>query len=162
MRLVQFLREDGSRSVGAAEDGARTLTVLSGVETTHQLAGLAIAQTRPLADLAAERADGPAEDYDAVVAERRLLPPLDHPDPARCLVSGTGLTHLGSADARDRMHRLVAEGGDATLTDSMRVFQWGLEGGKPPAGQVGVRTDHDLVVADAAGTLGRCVSRLLG
>ena len=35
----------------------------------------------------------------------RLLPPIDHPDEAaRCLVSGTGLTHLGSAQNRQAMH----------------------------------------------------------
>ena len=34
-----------------------------------------------------------------------VLPAIDHPDePARCLVSGTGLTHLGSARDRQKMH----------------------------------------------------------
>ena len=37
------------------------------------------------------------------------------------IMSGTGLTHLGSADARDRMHQAAAE----KQTDSMRMF---LEG----------------------------------
>ena len=49
------------------------------------------------------------------------------------LITGTGLTHLGSADARDRMHKGKAE----ALTDSMRMFQRGLEGGKPSPGSVG-------------------------
>jgi hypothetical protein len=71
-------------------------------------------------------------------AERRLLAPLDHPDPAHCLVTGTGLTHLGSADARDSMHKKVAEQGEAALSDSMKMFKWGLEGGKPAGGGVGV------------------------
>ena len=39
---------------------------------------------------------GPIE-YEAA---GRLLVPLDHPDPAHCLVTDTGLTHLGSAQAR--------------------------------------------------------------
>ena len=35
----------------------------------------------------------------------RLLPPIDHPaEPARCIVSGTGLTHFGSARDRHAMH----------------------------------------------------------
>ena len=33
-----------------------------------------------------------------------LLPPVDHVDRSRVLVSGTGLTHLGSVKSRDEMH----------------------------------------------------------
>ena len=76
-------------------------------------------------------------DYDEIYAGRaawRILPPIDHPDePARCMVSGTGLTHKGSAANRQAMHAA-----DAAPTDSMRMFQWGLEGGRPAPGQVGV------------------------
>jgi hypothetical protein len=49
------------------------------------------------------------------------------------MVSGTGLTHKGSAANRQAMHAA-----DAAPTDSMRMFQWGLEGGRPAPGQVGV------------------------
>lgn len=69
-----------------------------------------------------------------------MLPPLDHDDPAHCLVSGTGLTHLGSAATRDRMHQ-QNQGDETALTDTMRIFRWGLEGGKPPAGQVGAQPE---------------------
>jgi hypothetical protein len=62
---------------------------------------------------------------------------LDHPDPAHTWVTGTGLTHLGSADARDRMHKVEA----ASMTDSMRMFQMGLEGGKPAPGETGVQPE---------------------
>jgi hypothetical protein len=79
-------------------------------------------------------------DYARVMAEQRILTPLDHPDPAHCYVTGTGLTHLGSAQARDEMH-LQADKDVEALTDSMRLFQWGLEGGKPPKGQVGVQPE---------------------
>jgi hypothetical protein len=76
-------------------------------------------------------------DYDSVYEGHspwRLLLPIDHPDdPARCLVSGTGLTHLGSAKNRQSMHTA----GDEQLTDSMRMFRWGVEGGKPAEGEIG-------------------------
>ena len=39
-------------------------------------------------------------EYDPIYAGAsgwRLLAPIDHPEPARCVISGTGLTHLGSA-----------------------------------------------------------------
>jgi hypothetical protein len=64
---------------------------------------------------------------------------LDHPDPAHCFITGTGLTHLGSAQARDAMH--AEEQLDASLTDSMRLFQWGLQGGKPPDGEISVQPE---------------------
>ena len=48
----------------------------------------------------------------------------------RLTVTGTGLTHLGSAEGRDAMHKAAATG---QATDSMRMFRMGLEGGKPAA-----------------------------
>jgi hypothetical protein len=63
----------------------------------------------------------------------RIKPPIDHPDPAHCLVSGTGLTHLGSAKNRQEMH----ERHESDLTDSMRMFRAGLEGGRPASGEIG-------------------------
>jgi hypothetical protein len=64
-----------------------------------------------------------------------------HDDPAHCLVSGTGLTHLGSAATRDAMHAKVGAQPEAVLTDSMRMFKWGLDGGRPPAGQAGAQPE---------------------
>jgi hypothetical protein len=54
--------------------------------------------------------------------------------------AGTGLTHLGSADARDAMHAKLSAGDDA-LTDSMKMFRMGLEGGKPRRGKPGVQPE---------------------
>ncbi len=79
-------------------------------------------------------------DYDTLIAENRLLLPLDHPDPAHTILSGTGLDHLGSAQARDAMHAKL-QAGEETLTDSMRMFRLGLEGGKPAPGAVGVQPE---------------------
>ncbi|MFX8762629.1 FAH family protein, partial [Acinetobacter baumannii] len=72
---------------------------VTGIATTLDLARRAIAEQRKLADLAAELAGEPVA-LDAV----RLLLPIDHADPAQVLVAGTGLTHLGSAEGRDKMH----------------------------------------------------------
>jgi hypothetical protein len=72
-----------------------------------------------------------------------LLPPVDHADPHRVLVSGTGLSHLGSMQSRDEMHRATGpapstpEPTATPMTDSARMFARGLAGGKPPAGQRG-------------------------
>ena len=81
---------------------------------------------------------GEALDYDALVAEKRLLPPLDHPEPSRVIVALTGLTHLGSAQSRNSMHVKLQS---ADLSDSMKMFKLGIEGGKPAAGVIGVQPE---------------------
>jgi hypothetical protein len=65
---------------------------------------------------------------------------LDHPDPAHCLVTGTGLSHLGSAQSRNAMHAKIG-GPEAELSDSMKMFKWGVEGGKPASGTIGVQPE---------------------
>ena len=144
MRLVQFEGEGGERRVGRVEGGGARLAVLAETESIYQLALDAIAAGVSLDDLAGERvgprAGGETVDYQAVVDDGRLLAPIDHPDSAHCLITGTGLSHLGSADARDRMHAKVA--GDAeALTDSMKMFKLGLDGGKPAPGEIGVQPE---------------------
>jgi len=137
MRLIQFKTADGKRAVGIV-DGAR-LRVLDGVDSVYRLALDAIAAGKPLADVAGARAGKTAADYDAIVAARQLLAPVDHPDPAHIFVTGTGLTHLGSAVARDKMNAKLKAGGE--LTDSMKIFRMGMEGGKPKAGTIGVQPE---------------------
>jgi hypothetical protein len=81
-------------------------------------------------------------DYATLRSHGRLRTPLHHPDPAHCMVSGTGLTHLGSAAARDAMHQKLKRGTqEGTLTDSMRMFQWGVAGGKPAPGETGAQPE---------------------
>ena len=74
-------------------------------------------------------------------AESRLNAPISHPDPAHLHITGTGLTHLGSAATRDAMHRKLAADGEEDLTDSLKMFRMGLEGGKPAKGGVGVQPE---------------------
>ena len=133
MRLIQFEGPRG-RGVARVDDGdGRRATALAGVATMAELAGKAIAAGKSLADTAAGLGKGESLDYAGLLAEGRVLPPLDHPDPAHCLVTGTGLTHLGSAEARDKMHQKLA-GKTEDLSDSLKMFRLGLEGGKPKSG----------------------------
>lgn len=135
MRTVQFVTADGDRRVGLVEN-ANTLRLVE-AERVYDLALEAGRTQRSLADLVNQRLTEKTVSYVDIVAENRLLVPLDHPDPAHCILSGTGLDHLGSAQARDAMHtKLRAD--PEELTDSMRMFQLGLDGGKPDPGQVGV------------------------
>jgi hypothetical protein len=104
------------------------------------LAWEAISADRSVAELVAARLTPERVDLSALEQAGNLLPPLDHPtDPAHMLVTGTGLSHLGSAEGRDKMHADLAQAG--TLTDSMRMFKLGLEGGKPAPGREGVQPE---------------------
>lgn len=150
MRLVQFKTMQGERRVGLVSQDSRSLHVLKNTDRVYDLALEADRLSISLADVAAERAGSELVEYEQVAAENRLLPPLDHPDPAHCIISGTGLNHLGSAMARNAMHAKPADA--AALTDSMKMFKLGLEGGKPAPGQIGVepewfyKGDGDAVV----------------
>jgi hypothetical protein len=113
-----------------------TLKLLQGCESVYALARDALHRNMPLVRAAADAASEETLDYNPVYrlqSDWRLLPPFGHPEPARCLVTGTGLTHKASADNRQAMHRNQAE-----LSDSMRMYYWGLEGGRPAAGEIGV------------------------
>ena len=133
LRLVQLRLPDGSRAVvSLGEEGAR---LINGATSTRALAEAAIAAGHGLAEQVAAQGLGEAVDVAAALVEGRVLPPIDHNDPAHLLLTGTGLTHLGSAEERDRMHaKLSAE----NLTDSMKMFKLGIDGGKPAPGEEGV------------------------
>jgi hypothetical protein len=132
MRLLQFRRDDGSRAVGLVE-ASGAIRVLAGCASTYALALQALAQKTPLATLARKAAGDERVDYDALVKGRAVLVPLDHPDPAHTLVSASGLTHLGSESTRGQLrHALRSD--DSTLSDALRLFKMGLEGGRPAQG----------------------------
>src|SRR5690606_19602900 len=119
--------------------------------STHALAMQAIAQAIPLAEPVEKAGKGEAVNVFAAPAEGRVLPPLDHPqDPAQLIVTGTGLTHRGSAEGRDKMHRKLES--TAELTDSMKMFKLGLEGGKPAAGAQGAQPEW-FYKGDGAGVI---------
>lgn len=115
-------------------DGGRPRLV-PGMHSTLQLATRACRDRMRLGELIAQLGAGDAVDLSVV----ELLAPIDHADPAHLLLSGTGLTHAGSAHERDRMHRALSE--KPQLSDSMKMFVMGLEGGKPPQGQRGVQPE---------------------
>jgi hypothetical protein len=139
MRLIQFLSENGDHRVAKIGADENQVQVLANTDRVYNLALEAGRSGSTLENLVSARLRDEFVDYDRLIFERRLLPPLDHPDPAHCMVTGTGLTHLGSARARDAMHATAAS--TAPLTDSMRLFQLGLEGGKPAGGQISVQPE---------------------
>lgn len=135
MHIIQF-RHEGTVRMGMVE-GDRIVLCDGGSVYDHALramdSGIALASQ-------VERSlTGLSFDYDALIASGDLLPPICHPDPAHLLVSGTGLTHLGSAQGRAKMHAGMSA--DAELTDSMKMFRMGVEAGRPEPGGVGAQPE---------------------
>jgi hypothetical protein len=140
MRLVQYLTKQGERRVAIVSETRGALLRLRDTQSVYQLAREAIIQGITLTELAGQRADGESVDYETIVSVGRLLPPLDHPDdPAHCLISGVGLTHLGSADVRDRMHQQGGKTDKPELSDSMKLFNLSQEQGKSGDAGMGVQ-----------------------
>ena len=133
MRLAQFLDDNGKRALAVTARGESRL--VKGARTTLDLARQAIESNVSLRKLIADRGVGKPVDLVRALDDRRVLPPIDHKDPAHVLVTGTGLTHLGSAEGRDQMHKDLAD--PSKITDSIRMFKLGLEGGKPRKGETG-------------------------
>ena len=136
LRLIQLRAADGERLIAASVDGCARR--VRGAYSTLGLANEAIQAGTTLSSLVETR--GFAEDIDlsAALQQHRILPPVDHYDAARVWLTGTGLTHLGSADARDRMH---AKAHSADASDSMKMFRMGLEGGKFSGPGAGVQPE---------------------
>jgi len=138
-RLVQFRDLDGSRKVAKVLDNDN-LQLLENTKSVYDLATEAIRSHQKLERVIQEKSIHQSVfDYNQVISDNRLLPPIGHPDPAHLLVSGTGLDHLGSALARDAMH--ATDDKEKAMTDSMKMFRMGLEGGKPRIGEVGTQPE---------------------
>ena len=138
MHLIQFEDQQGQRRVGVVERGE--VQQVRGATSTRTLALQAIRAGVSLESQVQTLGLEPGPAYAELLDGGGLLPPLDHEDPAHCLVTGTGLTHLGSAATRDKMHQQNSQE-EAKLTDSMRMFKWGVEGGRPATGTAGAQPE---------------------
>lgn len=110
-------------------------------ESVYALAQEAIDHGTSLAELVSQKGMGEAVDLVDLYAKGELDCPVRHPDPAHTYLTGTGLTHLGSASTRNAMHSKTVHSKAEELTDSMKIFQMGVEGGKPANGGVGVQPE---------------------
>jgi hypothetical protein len=139
MHLIQYFDDNGARAVAVTQNGETRQ--VQGAVSVYELAQAALAGIGGLSDIIAARGLGAAVDKATLLAEGRLLSPIDHPDPTHLHVTGTGLTHLGSAATRDAMHKANGEKPAGELTDSMKMFRMGLENGKPTGGEKGVQPE---------------------
>jgi hypothetical protein len=139
IRLVQLRHPFAGRQVAIVQESL--LVLLTNTNSVYELALDAIRLNKTMEELATARISEEQMDYDGVYEGRSewiLLPSFDLPsNPFACLVSGTGLTHKNSALNRQMMHKAGAD----TPTDSMKIYQWGLEGGQPGSGHIGVQPE---------------------
>ena len=147
MRLVQFLVPGVGRRVGSVEHG-HVIDLTSADHTCTRVFDLlqrSFSEQQKLVEVVAEilkRVQSKPLSYANLLKtganDHRpyLLAPLDHEEPSRVLITGTGLSHLGSVQSRDQMH-----GGTQSKepeTDSARMFAMGVAGGRPEPGKRGI------------------------
>jgi hypothetical protein len=150
-RLVQVRSADGVRMVGITR-GGQTHRVKDAI-SIYALAQQAIRTHVSLERLLNQLGIAEPLNLTELLMRKQILAPIDHSDSAHLWLTGTGLTHLGSADARDRMH---AKAHSADASDSMKMFRMGLEGGKASGAGPGVQPEwfykgdgHSLVAPGA-------------
>jgi hypothetical protein len=139
IHLVQ-ISDGSSRRVAIVQEPH--LHCLVGVESVYELAKQCLRLGQRLSEHASAASKGEVLDYEAIYSRTskwHLMAPMDVPGASsRLMISGTGLTHLGSAKERQAMHLADAHRAAETVTDSMRMFQWGIEGGRPADGEIGI------------------------
>ncbi|GAA2828516.1 hypothetical protein EDC40_102295 [Aminobacter aminovorans] len=139
MLMSQIVLADGKSRVAMREGG--TARLVNDAKSIYALALEAVRAGTTLATIVADRGLGEAVDLEAAIRAGQVLSPVRHPDPAHLHLTGTGLTHLGSAATRDSMHKKLDASGEDALTDSMKMFRMGLESGRPARGQAGVQPE---------------------
>jgi hypothetical protein len=137
--LVQLIHPQHKRRIALVQEPL--LILLNDVQSVYDLALKAISAKKKLSDIVETHTSEETIDYAAVYAgqsEWKLLPSFDHPaGPFGCIVSGTGLTHKNSALNRQMMHK----SDNNKPTDSIVMYQWGVEGGFPKKGEIGVQPE---------------------
>ena len=140
MRLIQLSHPTHGRRVGIVEE-PKIILLNKSVTSTYTLFTDIINGKQPhLSSINALRSNE-SFTYDDIYQSKngfKMLPPIDCSDPMHCIVSGTGLTHKASAENREKMNQQQK---DASLTDSMKMYLMGEEGGKPEGNNVGVQPE---------------------
>ena len=140
MLISQIRDNSGAITVAVREQGGEARAVKNAA-SVYAIAMEAADSGKSLAEVVSAHGLGDVVDLAKARDEGRFLPPITHPDPAHVHLTGTGLTHLGSAATRDSMHKKTTEAAEETLTDSMKMFRMGLENGKPKPGEKGVQPE---------------------
>lgn len=137
MRLFQVKNEQGEKKVCAVEGDSEEVNILD-TSSSYNFFMESVQSKVPLLDLI-ERKVKFKINYDELLETHQYCAPIEHPDQAHFRITGTGLTHTGSALIRQKMHEEISKGNE--INDSMKMFQMGLEGGKPKDGELGIQPE---------------------
>jgi len=140
MRLIQLTHSTYGRRVGIVEE-PKIVLLNKTITSTYALFNDIINSKQPHLSTINALKTNESLSYDEIYQSRngfKILAPIDCPDPMHCVVSGTGLTHKASAENREKMNQQQK---DATLTDSMKMYLMGEEGGKPEGNNIGVQPE---------------------
>ncbi len=136
--LVQ-LKNNTTRAVALVSEPE--LILINNFSSVYDMALAAVDSGVSLKSLIEQNLSANKLNYDEIYngqSEWKLLPAFDNPEnPMNCIVSGTGLTHKSSAMSRQVMH----QDADAKPTDSLVMYQWGVDGGNPGDGKIGVQAE---------------------
>jgi hypothetical protein len=141
MRLIQFELPDCGHCLGVVqgdqvENITRRDSSVTGVYSAFRMARSSGRRLEPfLNDLLDSASPSVPLRYSDLLAAGQVLPPVTEELGARLLVSGTGLTHLGSVEQRDQMHKQADPVGPKS--DSRKMFELGVQGGRPAPGRRG-------------------------
>jgi hypothetical protein len=142
MRLIQLSHPDHGRRI-AKVNGSQLTLIDSQYPTNYDLFSKIILEGHLPEAFIPTLLTNDQLSYDEIyegATSWKILPSFDHPQhPMLCMLSGTGLTHKASAENRQKMHEQVSEG--ENVTDSMEMYLWGEEGGKPGSGNIGVQPE---------------------
>jgi hypothetical protein len=138
MHLIQFTHPQHGRRVGIVEE-PNVILLNKSITSTYQLFNDVINTSLLHLPVILALKTTESVPYDHIYEAKngfKIHPPIDCIDPMQCVVSGTGLTHKASAQNRQKMHDQADN-----LTDSMKMYLMGEEGGKPNGNEIGVQPE---------------------
>ena len=139
MRIIQFEIPSVGRCLGVVQSGQVVNLTACNPELASVVQAFHLAQRRGqhldefLQGLLEKGSVAAPLNYAELLTAGLVRVPVNEEPGTRLLVSGTGLTHLGSVQQRDAMHQTQV----APKSDSRKMFELGLAGGQPPTGKRG-------------------------
>lgn len=141
MRLIQLKHQEKGRRIAVVDNAGLNLVNQDYTSCYDLFLKIISDQMKPAAFIPNVITDYKLN-YDKIYdgdSSWKILPAFDHPySPLSCMLSGTGLTHKTSAENRQKMHQQTKE---SDITDSMKIYKWGEEGGKPDKGIIGIQPE---------------------
>ena len=141
MHLIQIINQNRQGRVGIVNEPDVSLLNES-ISSTYNLFTEIINNDKDANEVINSLISDEILDYKPIYesdSEWKILPPIDTSfNSMMTVLSGTGLTHLASAKNRNKMHESEHV---QNLTDSMKIYKWGEEGGKPAEGEIGIQPE---------------------